>query len=216
MNNIRSIVQSPILQQLDLPNILTLVGLLLSFFSVIFSIQEQFYIALLCILYAGIIDLFDGFIARQMQRSELRSEVGQQLDSIVDLCSFGFAPAVFAYCFGLRDLLSLTVLIGYLEMNALRLAYFNSTGLSTNAGNQYFTGLPVTYAAMFIPLTMIVSFILPDSIMRMVLNGLYFLLAIAMISGIKVLKLRGIWYGICSLGAIALTGIYLWFIITGR
>ncbi|NJR57999.1 MAG: hypothetical protein HC769_03545 [Cyanobacteria bacterium CRU_2_1] len=216
MNKIRSIVQSPMLQQLDLPNVLTLTGLILSFLSVIFSIQGQFYMALLCIMYAGIIDLFDGFIARQMQRSGLQSEVGKQLDSIVDLCSFGFAPAIFAYCFGLRDLLSLTVLIGYLGMNALRLAYFNSTGLSADAGNQYFTGLPVTYAALFIPLTMTVSFVLSDSVMRIVLDGLYLLLAIAMISSFKVLKLRGVWYGVFSLGAIGLTGVYFWFIITGQ
>ncbi|NES01354.1 MAG: hypothetical protein F6J86_47645, partial [Symploca sp. SIO1B1] len=137
------------------------------------------------------------------------------LDSIVDVCSFGFAPAIFAYCFGLQDPLSIAVLIFYIGMNALRLAYFNSTGLSESEGEEYFTGLPVTYAAMFIPLTFTASFVLSNSTMKLVMNGLYLLLAIAMIIDFKMLKIRGIWYGIFALGSLALTAVYGWAIAVG-
>ncbi len=206
---------SPILRQIDLPNAFTLTGLMLSFISVIFALQGQFYAAIIFMIYAGFTDLLDGVVARQTKRTELESEVGKQLDSIVDVCSFGFAPAIFAYCFGLQDLLSIAVLIFYIAMNALRLAYFNSTGLSGAEGEEYFTGMPVTCAAMFIPLTFTASFALSDSTMKLVIEGLYLLLAIAMVADFKILKIRGIWYGICALGALALTGVYGWALTVG-
>jgi len=208
-------MSSPILRQIDLPNAFTLSGLMLSLLSVIFAIQEQFCAAIICMIYAGLTDMLDGVVARQTQRTELQSKVGKQLDSIVDVCSFGFAPAIFAYCFGLQDPLSIAVLIFYIGMNALRLAYFNSTGLSESEGEEYFTGLPVTYAAMFIPLTFTASFVLSNSTMKLVMDGLYFLLAIAMIIDFKMLKIRGIWYGIFALGALALTAVYGWAIAVG-
>ncbi len=204
---------SPIIRQLDFPNALTLTGLILSFLSVIFAIEQNFYAAMICLIYAGIIDLFDGFIARKMQRTELQAEVGKHLDSLADICSFGFSPAIVAYCYGLQDLFSIALLMIYISANVLRLAYFNSTGLTTTGNNEYFTGLPVTYAALFIPLTFTASFVLPVEIMKWVLAGIYFILAIAMVANFQMVKIRGIWYGLFGLGALGLTGIYIWAIL---
>ncbi|MDJ0573197.1 MAG: CDP-alcohol phosphatidyltransferase family protein [Pleurocapsa sp. MO_192.B19] len=108
---------SPILRQLDFPNIFTLTGLIISLLSAIFAIQGNFYLAAICLIYAGLTDMLDGVVARSMQRTQLQSEVGKQLDSIVDVCSFGFAPAIFAYCFGLQDIFSITLLIFYVAIN---------------------------------------------------------------------------------------------------
>lgn len=213
--NVTEIMKNPILQQLDLPNLLTLAGLILSVTSAILAIQGHFYIAIVCMIYAGLTDMLDGVVARKMQRTHLQSEIGKQLDSIVDVCSFGFAPVIFAHCFGLQDFLSVSVLMFYASMNALRLSYFNSVGLISEADEKYFTGLPVTYAAVFIPLTFTVSLILSDLMMKWVLDGVYLLLAIAMVSNFKMIKIRGIWYGVFALGAIALTGFYSWIIALG-
>jgi CDP-diacylglycerol---serine O-phosphatidyltransferase len=204
------IVISPILRQLDPANFLTLLGLISSLISAIFSIQHQFYTALIFMILAGIVDLFDGFVARKIQRTILQSETGQQLDSIVDVCSFGFNPAIFAYCFGLQSGFEIPILMGYISATALRLAYFNCNGLDQEGEAQYFTGMPVTYAALFIPMSMLLSFNVPTSTMTSILCCLYLLLAAAMVSSFKILKLRGIWYRIFALGAIAMSGIYLW------
>lgn len=193
------------LRQLDPANCLTLVGLGLSAASAFFSIQGQIYLALVGLLAAGIVDLFDGFVARQIERTELQANLGQQLDSIVDVCSFGFNPVIFAYCFGLQDAISITVLLLYLGATALRLAYFNSSGLTQEGTQQYFTGLPVTYAALFIPSVFLANFFISASVMKIVLSSLYLGLAIAMVSSFKIKKLRGIWYGIFSFGALLLT-----------
>ncbi len=206
---------SPILRQLDFPNIFTLTGLIISLLSAIFAIQGNFYLAAICLIYAGLTDMLDGVVARSMQRTQLQSEVGKQLDSIVDVCSFGFAPAIFAYCFGLQDIFSITLLIFYVAINGLRLSYFNSTGLISNEKEEYFTGLPVTYAALFITLAFTASVFVSHFVMKLILDGVYFLLAVAMIANFKMIKITGIWYGIFAVGAIALTGFYGWAMIWG-
>ncbi|MFK8185504.1 MAG: phosphatidylcholine/phosphatidylserine synthase [Phormidesmis sp.] len=198
------------LAQLDFPNLFTMGGLVLSLFSVICAIQGDFYLAMICMMGAGMVDLLDGLIARKMERTPLQADVGKQLDSLVDVCSFGFSPAIFAYCFGLQDPYSVAMLAFYAAMATLRLAYFNSTGLSTSGADSFFTGLPVTYAALFIPVGFLSQFFLSEAVVQWVLRGIYLLLAIAMVSTIQVIKIRGAWYGVFAAGALLLTGIYSW------
>jgi CDP-diacylglycerol--serine O-phosphatidyltransferase len=160
-------------------------------------------------MYSGLIDLFDGFFAKRAKRTAEASAAGPELDSLVDICAFGFAPAIFAYCFGLRGVFSIALLIGYIGVNALRLAYFNHVGLTADDQKDYYTGLPVTYAALFIPALFALHLILPDETMKQVLFCLYALLAFAMVSGLRVRKLTGIWYAIFSFGAFLLTLLFL-------
>ncbi|MBT3602572.1 MAG: hypothetical protein HOE48_11505 [Candidatus Latescibacteria bacterium] len=200
---------SPILRQLDPVNALTLSGLFFSFGVVMFAIQGQFYLAALFMMYAGLIDLFDGFFAKRAKRTPEASAAGPELDSLIDICAFGFAPAIFAYCFGLQGTLSIALLIAYIGVNALRLAYFNQAGLSSNEQNNYYTGLPVTYAALFIPAIFSLRLFLPDETLKQILFCLYALMALAMISSMPIRKLTGIWYAIFSVGALLLTIIYV-------
>lgn len=205
---------SPIVYQIDLANALTLIGLLLSFASAVFAGQGTFYPALICMILSGITDLFDGFIARNIQRTELQSQVGKQLDSIVDVCCFGLAPAIFAYCFGLQDPISLVILGIYLAATALRLAYFNCTGLVMVGKTEYYTGMPVTYTALFIPLACFGNFIWSKTGMKILLDSVYLALAVAMLANFQMLKLKGIYYVFFSISALAAIGIYTWAIVS--
>lgn len=209
-------MSSPILRQLNLPNALTLAGLMLTFLSATFAVRGQFYAAILCMMYAGITDLFDGFVARKVRRTELQAEVGKHLDSLVDVCSFGFGPAVFAYCYGLRHPAAVVLLMLYVGAAAMRLAYFNAAGMASEGSERYFTGMPVTYAALFIPIAFLATLALPAEAVRWGLAGLYLLLAALMVSGLRIIKPRGIWYGIFSGICLVLTGTYAWAIATGH
>jgi len=144
----------PILRQIDFTNAFTLSGLFFSFGVVLFAMQKQFYAAVLCLMFSGLVDLFDGFFAVRLKRSEAAEAAGPALDSLVDICAFGFAPAVFAYCFGLQGPLSVALLIAFIGVNALRLAYFDRVGLAENT----YTGMPVTYTALFLPLIFVGRF----------------------------------------------------------
>lgn len=203
-------IPTSIIQQLDLANFLTITGLMLGFISAILALQSQFYGALICLIYAGLTDVFDGFVAKTIQRTKWQSAVGKQLDNLADICSFGFSPAIFAYCFGLQDFLSILLLMMYVGASALRLAFFNCVGLYNEGEKHYYIGMPVTCVAFFLPLTFLSNFILSDNYMKILLMALYAVLTVMMVSNFKVMKLNGIWYGIVLIGALTLTGIYTW------
>jgi len=195
----------PILRQIDFTNAFTLSGLFFSFGVVLFSFHDQFYAAVMCLMFSGLVDLFDGFFAKRLKRTEEASAAGPALDSLVDVCAFGFAPAVFAYCFGLQGPLSVALLIAFMGVNALRLAYFDRVGLTGNT----FTGMPVTYTALLVPLAFTARFFLPDEGVVQILFVLYVFMAIAMVSNVPVRKLQGIWYVIFVAGAVVLTVIFV-------
>lgn len=133
-----------------LPNMLTTGNLFFGFFSVIKSLQGDYTLAATAILLASIFDILDGRVARLTNAT---SEFGVQYDSLCDLMSFGLAPAVLLYRFGLHTLgrLGWVVCFLFLACGALRLARFNVRS-SIGDGNEDFVGLPIPMAAIVIAL----------------------------------------------------------------
>ncbi|KAJ7063233.1 CDP-diacylglycerol-serine O-phosphatidyltransferase [Mycena amicta] len=89
-------------------------------------------------------DFFDGKVARWRKSSSL---LGQELDSLADLISFGVAPALLAFVVGLRTLLDTVLLTAFICCGLARLARFNATVAlvpTDEAGKaKYFEGLPI-------------------------------------------------------------------------
>ncbi|KAF5357775.1 hypothetical protein D9756_001637 [Leucocoprinus leucothites] len=89
-------------------------------------------------------DFFDGKVARWRKSSSM---LGQELDSLADLISFGVAPALLAFAVGLRTYLDTVVLTGFICCGLARLARFNATVAlvpKDKAGKaKYFEGLPI-------------------------------------------------------------------------
>ena len=77
-----------------LPNLITSSSLLLGFWSIVMSIDHRFERAALFIVLAGIADMLDGYVARATRSA---SSFGVEYDSIVDMVSFGVAPALLVY-----------------------------------------------------------------------------------------------------------------------
>ncbi|MFH0913438.1 MAG: CDP-diacylglycerol--serine O-phosphatidyltransferase [Candidatus Omnitrophota bacterium] len=124
-----------------LANCLTLLSLLCGFISVIFSLETHFTFASWAIILAVIFDGMDGQIAR---RNPIPSEFGKELDSLVDVVSFGIAPAILGYIFIYRDFYpwaSLALFI-YLTCSVMRLAKYNI--IPKEKMVNYFYGLPTT------------------------------------------------------------------------
>jgi len=136
------------------------------------------------LLFCGLCDAFDGVVARtKKDRTEMERNFGIQIDSLSDLVAFGVLPA----CIGMslvntspflielfgpsRDNFPLklvkyalfSVLVLYILAALVRLAYFNVTEEErqrTEGGRRrYFTGLPVTTAALIFPSIMIFRYI---------------------------------------------------------
>ena len=128
-----------------LPNLLTAGNLFFGFFSLVKSMQGQYLWAAGAILLASIFDILDGRVAR-LTRST--SEFGVQFDSLCDLISFGLAPALLMYQYGLSGVgrIGWILCFIFLACGALRLARFNvQSSIGKTDGD--FTGLPIPAAA---------------------------------------------------------------------
>ncbi len=128
-----------------LPSFLTSVNAILGFLSIIYSIKGKLYQAALFIFLAAIFDWLDGRAARFFKAS---SQFGAELDSLSDAISFGVAPSILAYQWGLSGFgtFSNVVCSVYTLSGILRLARFNVMA-GTKIASKYFIGLPIPMAA---------------------------------------------------------------------
>ena len=145
-----------------LPNLMTIAAMCSGLTGIRFAITGNFTAAVAMILLAAVLDGLDGRIARLL-RSE--SEMGAELDSLVDFVNFGVAPGLTMYMWGLHGLQSggwIATLI-YASCCLLRLARFNignrpspEKPIATN-----FTGVPSPAGAMLAMLPAYFAFMLP-------------------------------------------------------
>ena len=127
-----------------LPNLLTTAGLFSGFFAVVSSMNGKFEAAAVAVFVAMIFDGLDGRVARI---TNTQSDFGAEYDSMADMVSFGMAPALVAYNWGLSDLgkIGWFAAFIYVAGAALRLARFNTqVGI---ADKRYFQGLASPAAA---------------------------------------------------------------------
>ena len=104
---------------------------------------RHIYFASALIFVALIFDILDGRIARWRQKS---SAMGRELDSLSDVISFGVAPAMLGYGFGMQGLYDRIALAYFVACGVSRLARYNVTvdALSGGSGKvEHFEGTPI-------------------------------------------------------------------------
>ncbi len=141
-----------------LPNAITLIGVCLGLTSIKFAIDGKFAIAIIAILFAGLMDALDGRIARLIKGT---SKIGKELDSLGDVISFGVAPALIMYFWNLQylDKLGWFVCLTYVVCVALRLARFNvNTDEEPSWKDNFFEGIPSPAGGILVLMPLILSF----------------------------------------------------------
>ena len=128
-----------------LPSMMTVSNLLCGYASVVYSTRGDFDTAAVLIGIAMVVDTLDGFFARL---THSQSAFGAELDSLADVVSFGVAPAILAFTWGLWPLGRFGWAAGfvYVTAAAVRLARFNIQGMAAT-DKRYFAGLPSPAAA---------------------------------------------------------------------
>lgn len=170
------------------------------------------YCGTLFLMISGLLDGFDGKVARtKKDRTKFEKEFGIQIDSLSDLICFGVLPASIGMAqlrvsgiitdLGRKAarpdnysfvLLLISIAAFYVLAALIRLAYFNSTcderaEEAQIKGKSYFTGLPVTSAALIFPLALVVHwFVRAD--LTVFYFWLMFIVAILFIGNFKVPK----------------------------
>ena len=132
------------------------------------------YLGCFFLLFCGLCDAFDGKVARSKpNRTDFEKKFGIQIDSLSDLVAFGVLPACIGinlvnnsrfiarltsrthYYGFLKDVL-IIICILYALAAVIRLAYYNvqeeARQKEEDGNREYFTGVPVTTAAIIFPL----------------------------------------------------------------
>ena len=130
-----------------LPSLFSLTNLFFGFLSLTYSFQGKFARAAIFIIIAAVLDGFDGIVARA---TKAHSDFGTELDSLADAVSFGAAPALLLYFWGLRIARPAGLFFSfiYLAAGILRLARYNIRTKS-QPDRKHYTGLTIPSAAMF-------------------------------------------------------------------
>lgn len=142
-----------------IPSVFTAANLLCGYYAVVavlLGTPEDFDHAAKAIGFAFLFDGLDGRLARLLGAN---TDFGVQFDSLADVVSFGIAPAVLAYAWGVRSIVGVSgealhqlgrfgwlCCLAFLICCAWRLARFNIKGMAPG-GSKYFVGLPTPPAA---------------------------------------------------------------------
>ena len=158
---------------LVLPSMFTTGNLFCGFYSLLRAFNHDFERASYAILVAGIFDVLDGRVARI---TKSQSKFGVEYDSIADVISFGVAPAILAYVWGVQIFgrVGFAAAFFFAACGSLRLARFNT--ISEELPKSYFLGLPIPAAANLVAAVVLaqtdLSFSSPETVMLFLLFGL--------------------------------------------
>ena len=141
-----------------LPNAITLIGVCIGLTSIKFALDGKFALAIVAILFAGLMDALDGRIARLIKGT---SKMGKELDSLGDVISFGVAPAFIMYFWNLQylDKLGWFVCLMFVVCVALRLARFNVNSEEEQSWkDNFFEGMPAPAGWIVVLMPLVLSF----------------------------------------------------------
>jgi CDP-diacylglycerol---serine O-phosphatidyltransferase len=144
-----------------LPNLFTISGIFCGFFSITLAASgetaEQLYQAALAICFGYFFDTFDGRVARL---TKTQSQLGMELDSLSDVITFGCAPAMLVYKWGLNSfgLWGVGIAFLYVAAGALRLARFNVLTQHETKPGKFLVGLPIPAASAVIVSLVVVNY----------------------------------------------------------
>jgi CDP-diacylglycerol--serine O-phosphatidyltransferase len=153
---------------------------------VISTLHGNYGIAAVAIGIAVVLDGIDGRLARMTGST---SDFGLQLDSLADVISFGIAPAVLVYSWGLEDFGNFARFSAFVFLicGAMRLARFNAQVQEM----KHFAGLPIPAGAGMIAATVHFFQVPPESqLFKVGLVVMTYALSFLMISTIRYPSLK--------------------------
>ena len=131
------------------PNLVTILGMCAGLSAIRFTFDERYELAAALIIFAAVMDGFDGMLARKLDAA---TSFGAELDSFADFVSFGVAPGVLVFGYALAGPMAgagwIFVLV-FAVCTCLRLARFNISRVTPEGtATRHFVGVPAPAGAM--------------------------------------------------------------------
>jgi CDP-diacylglycerol--serine O-phosphatidyltransferase len=174
--------------------ILTYIGICVSIMGILNAHDLKF--AFMCLMIAGVCDMFDGPIARKCKRDDRGKAFGIQIDTLADVTNFVVFPMVLLNAiahtsptetgYAIYNVITIVISFLYVLAGIIRLAWFNIT---TDGHTEYYQGLPVTFISVIMPLIYAIS--MNSSYLKEIILGTMLTVAVLFVANIKIKKPRG-------------------------
>ncbi len=192
----------------DLPNICSLAGLLSAILGIYFAFLGNFPAAMIGMLWAVFFDWSDGIIARRMKgRTTEQGKFGGQLDSLIDIVSFGICPAVILLSYGNFSPWYIPGAFVIVAIGVIRLSYFNVFGL---VDKSTYWGLALDNNVIILTFLFLFEGQFSPAVFSSVLYTLLMVLSALNVAPIKTPKFAGRWYYVIIVYTLVLTLVYGW------
>ncbi len=197
----------------DLPNVCSLVGLFSALLALFFALTGNYPAAMVGLIWAVFFDWNDGKIARKMKgRTTVQGQIGGQVDSLIDIVSFGICPAVILLSYGNYEPYLFPGAFLIVAAGVLRLSYFNVYGL--NGGSTY-KGLAYDNNAIILVFVFLLESFISTSAFTIVLYITIIVLSALNVAPIRTPKLNGgVWYYALALYTLTITFAYGWLLLS--
>jgi len=192
----------------DLPNICSLAGLFCAVLSIYYAILGNFPAAIIGMIWAVFFDWGDGIIARRMQgRTDEHRAFGGQLDSLIDIVSFGICPAVLLLSYGKFSPWFLPGAFVIVATAAIRLSYFNVFGL---VDDSTYMGLALDNNVIILAFVFLFEGFFSHPVFSVIIYTMLLVLSAFNLVPVRTPKFAGRWFYVLIVYALGLTAIYGW------
>jgi len=192
----------------DLPNICSLLGLLSAMFGIYFAIEGNFLASIISILWAVLFDWYDGIIARKMKgRTKEQGNFGEQLDSMIDIVSFGIFPAILLLSYGNYSVWFMPGAFIIVAASAIRLSYFNVYGL---IDSKTYMGLALDNNVLILAFIFLFESFFSYTVFSIIIYSLLMVLSALNLASIRTYKFGGKWVHILTAYVLVMTTIFGW------
>lgn len=192
----------------DLPNICSLLGLLSVILGIYFAIKGNFLASIIGVLWAVLFDWYDGIIARKMKnRTKEQGLFGGQLDSMIDIVSFGVLPAILLLSYGNYNVWFIPGAFVIVATSAIRLSYFNVYGL---IDSKTYKGLALDNNVLILAFVFLFESFFKHSSFSILIYILLMILSAFNLSSIPTPKFGGKWIYVLVIYVLVLTSIFGW------
>jgi CDP-diacylglycerol--serine O-phosphatidyltransferase len=192
----------------DLPNICSLFGLLSAVFGIYFAIKGNFPASIIGVLWAVLFDWYDGIIARKLKgRTKEQGVFGAQLDSMIDIVSFGVFPAILLLSYGNYNIWFIPGVFVIIATSVLRLSYFNIYGL---IDSKTYKGLALDNNVLILAFMFLFECFFKHSNFSIIIYTVLMILSALNLSSIPTPKFGGKWIYLLVIYVLVLTSIFGW------
>jgi archaetidylserine synthase len=190
----------------DLPNICSLAGLLCAVLGIYFAVLGNFPAAIIGMIWATLFDWADGIIARRMKgRTDESRALGGQLDSLIDIVSFGILPAVLLLSYGEFNPWFLPGAFVIVAVSAIRLSYFNVFGLIDDST---YMGLALDNNVIILAFVFLFDGFISKKIFSIIIYSMCMVMAAFNLAPVRTPKFSGKWFYVLTVYTLGLTVIY--------